>query len=253
MKIKRSHRNKYVLIALGLWFVLAIGFFAWLGVQANAYRSQATTYADQVKHILTDANSSLKRAHDEANPTATRDALVALATHLEAKRKLLPSAPSILGQHIGADDTYNKQSRLDVAISVYAADLSGAAEFIDYQQKTTLDLQLLTLKSAGNAEQIVALAAAWEETIATVTNRPPPNQLKEVRATLLQKLSEAKSCITQMGDLYKNNDEAGFKAKYAELGTTIAALKPIGEQITAVAAHIDAQLANDAANIAKNL
>jgi hypothetical protein len=253
MKLRKPQRNLYVLLGLGAWFLLAAGFFVWSGVQAHGYRDQTKTYTTQTKQILTDANGDLKRAHDEANPAVTRETLLQLATNLEAKRKQLPTAPGVFGFRVGADDAYNRLSRLDAAIAIYAADLRAAVVYIEYQQKTALDLQLLTLKSAGNAQQITELANAWSDVITTVTDRVPLIQLKEVSATLLQKLGEAKTIVTQLGDFYKANDEAGFKAKYDELRATIAALKPIGDQIVVVGAQIDAQLAKDMANIAKNL
>lgn len=253
MKIKRTRRNRYVLLGLAVWMLAAAGFFSWFGWQAGTYRKQADAYASQVKQVLSGARDSLKVAHDNRDTTATQDALRAFATNLEMARKQSPVAPGLFGAHIGADDTYARVNKLDAAARTYATDLRGTADFIAYQQKTAVDLQLLSLASAGNAGQIAALATAWKDTATTVSGNSPPNRLKEVHATLVQKLQDGSGIIARLGDSYTRNDEAGFKAGYAELQAVIEGLKPVGEQITVIAADIDAQLAKDAADIAKNL
>ncbi len=254
MKLKKhlpSKRNVIVLSLLGALFASATIIFVWFSVQNTAFTKQFTAYRDDVRKVLTEAKTTFKTLKDTNDVSGRQKALVALAASLRAKKA--PQPPAILGVSLGADNIRAQSARLGVATKSYADDLDKTTAYVDYQQQVVVKLQLLSLKSAANYDQLVALAEAWQQTTTSISAIAPPAELKEVAATLVQKASAMQPIIVSLADLYKKNDEAGFIAKQAELTAAAAAFKPIGEQLAGIAAGIDATAATNLANIYKNL
>jgi hypothetical protein len=253
VKLRRQphKRHRMVMMGLAVWFVLAAGVFTWFSVQNGSYRSQFATYLQDVRTTVTAAPALLKQQKEANVPADTAENLRRFAATVSQKVKDGPTAPRLFGLSMGTDGERAKQVRLQAAADDFAADVKEVAAFVEYQDVIARNLQTLSLKDAHSHDQIVALAAAWQQSVEVIQKTQSPSKMAEVTATLTQKMSEAKMIIDQLATLYKANDEPGFTAKQKELTAVIAAFKPLGQQIVTVSTALDTELAQSYARLQK--
>ena len=246
-------RNRNVLLALAVWFGLAAIMFAVAGVQVAGYRGAFGAYQQDMRGEVTRIPGLVKERLDASDITATAAALREAAAALVQKTGAAPSPPNIMGLHIGGDTERRKQKSIARDAQVYAAALKDAADCMEYQHKIAHSLQSLSLKDASNYNQIIDLADAWKNATEIVHNSAKPDALKEVTATLLQKMSLVENNVRELAELYKKADADAFKAKQLELSVLMEDFKPIGDQFAVKAGEFDAALARAAASLNQNL
>ena len=253
LRRKGGNRNKIVLISLGVMYMLAIAVFAWFGVQNIQYRTRFAKYRQDVSVAVAAAPEVFKQFKEAPDVTAHAAALESLSATISQKIKEAPPVPNLAGLSLGTDGERAKLSRIQFAADAFTVKLKEEAAFVAYQSQVAHNLQTLSLKNAGNHDQIVALAAEWQRSIEFVKQSVTPVKLSEFSATLMQKMASIQAVVLQLAELYKADDEAGFIAKQKELTAAVAGLKPLGEQITAASSALDAELAKAFATLRQNL
>jgi len=248
-----TSKNKPVLIALGVWFALAAALFAWFGVQNHQFTSQLQQSKNNIKSIIDAAPAKVKAAHDTGDVNTVATVLSELSATVSQDVKSLPAAPSVAGLYVGADAERSKRQQLQITAQAYATDLAQLADYITYQSSLARQLQGLSLKDANGYDQTIELADAWREVVQKVQKEPKPASVKDVIATLLQKMRTAEATIREMAEFYKKSDSEGFAAKQTALAASIAEFKVIGVQISTVAVQLDAKLTASATKLGQNL
>ena len=247
------NNNKWVLIALGIWFALAIGIFAWFGVQNNQFTSKLQQSKSGLNTAILAAPAKLQAAKATGDAAAMAAVLRELSATVLQNVQSSPQPPSAFGVYIGADAERRNSKQLKTASETYAASLAEVADFIAYQDAIARELQGLGLKDAGGYDQTIALADAWRESAQKIQNEQKPARMSNVIATLVQKMTAAETIIREMAELYKKADSTGFTAKQAQLAAIITEFKVLGEQINAVGSQLDAELASSHKNLRENL
>jgi len=250
---RRPNRTRRVLVALAIWLGVAALLFTWAALQNAGYRAQYSAFRSDIKKALDAAPAQVKQAKDVGDSAAVGAVLSNLSTTLSQKSDSAPALPNIAGLRIGIDAEARRQTTIVSELKNTSQSLKQAAEYIDFQGKIARSLQALSLKDAGNYDQIIALANAWKEAANTLQHVSKPVQLAEVSATLLQKMIVAESRIRELAELHKQNDTAGFTAKQKELAAIIDEIKPLGTKIAEISASIDSQLQRSIRALRQNL
>lgn len=250
---KTDKRNKTVLRVLAVWFAIVTLGFSWIAFKNHEYRAQFSTYKTEVNNVLSTANQSLLAVKDSEDPLARAVPLKELAQKLEEKQTQAPLPPALFGVHLGTDAEFRQQARITESAGRAAGDLRAIAHYIEFQRQTTVSLQLLSLKSATNHEQIVELAGAWQQVAASVEEVEPSVHFKEPTLALGEKIKIIQQIIAQLGELYKANDEQGFAAKKNSFVSAINDLQAVGQQFAEKAKALDADLAENMARLRQNL
>lgn len=248
-----SRRNIIVVALLAAWLLSAAGVSLWLALQTNQYRKDFAAYSADLQQALNSSSEEFKKLHENADTTGTSKALVALADSLGNKVANTPTAPTLFGVRFGTEAETAKQTAIAQSARAYAASLKEAAVYVDYQQKVAAPLGELALKSATNAEQIIQLAAAWQDASSRHGQVSPPERAKQAHEALGQKMGEIQTRIAQLGEFYAKTNIPGFTAKQKELEVSIESLKPIGEQFAAFAKEYDASLSTNLQALRSNL
>jgi|GEM_PF-5170640 len=246
-------RNRYVVMALCVWFGLATLFFVWCGLQNNQFVSQLQQSRSQLSGVFKAAPVQFKVAKDTGDTAATVTALRNLSATISQNIKSLPTELQVFGLHVGADAERARRYNLQEAAQGYVIRLNELAEFVAYQSAIARQLQELSLQDVSGYSQTIDLANSWQAAMQKVQNESKPALMTDVIATLLQKMGTIEATIREMAELYKKSDTDGFKAKQAQLAATIAEFKAIGTQIETLGAQLDAQLAAASAKLQQNL
>lgn len=250
---RRPNRTRRVLVALMIWLGVAALLFTWATFQNASYRGQYNAFKSDINKALDAAPAQVKQAKDTSDSAAVSAVLSNLSTTLSQKSDSAPAVPNMAGLRIGIDAEARRQTAIVAELKNTSQTLKQAADYIDFQSKIARSLQALSLKDAGNYDQIIALANAWKEAANTLQHASKPGQLTEVSATLLQKMVVAESRIRELAELHRQNDMAGFSAKQKELATIIEEIKPLGTKIAEISASIDSQLQYSIRALRQNL
>lgn len=239
--IKSQSRNKTIVALLAGWFVVATLVFAWAAWQAEGYKAAYKAYVAQVDARVAAAQTDFAKLKETGDETAVHTALGTFSNELTAISP--PTIPTIFGLALGADPERARQASIAGVITKLHENIQMTAQFMAYQKEVAVQLQLLSLASAGNEAQIRALATAWQEATAKVNGLTPPMQLAGVHAALIQNMQAVQATIAHMADLFKADDEAGFKTAQQALEPQIAAFQPHAHTIRTIAGQLDAERA----------
>lgn len=232
--IKQVRRNQYVVTVLTVWFLLVMIFFTWLGVWQYQYRREFNDFRAKLETQVIEAKTTFAGLRDAYDPAASSQALMQLSEHLGSLKQ--PAQPGIFGLPA---IRHRQAELLARTLPELRANLEATARVVEYQQKVSLKLQLLGLRTAGNEAQIRQLAELWQQTITEIQAITPPAELNGIHQMLTQRLGAVQGILVDLADFYKADNRAGFAAKYAELGREIEAFKMLAAGVKATAVQLD--------------